>query len=157
MPGKLESCVQINQAGQQSQFSLVAQSCLTLCNPIDCHTPGFDVHHELLELVQTHVHRVGDATQPSHPLLSIHNSKWIKDLNVRAKIIKLLQENIGSMHFDFSFSNIFLDMWLQERETKAKINKWDYNKDAFAQQRKLPTKWKGSLSQMREDISKLYI
>ena len=38
------------------QFSLVAQSCLTLCNPMDCSTPGFPVHHELLELTQTHVH-----------------------------------------------------------------------------------------------------
>ena len=112
----------------------------TYCDPMDYNKSDIPVQHELLELAQTHVHRVGDATQPSHPLLSIHNSKWIKDLNVRAKIIKLLQENIGSMHFDFSFSNIFLDMRLQEREIKAKINKWDYNKDAFAQQRKLPTK-----------------
>ena len=52
------------------QFSSVAQSCLTLCNPMDCSTPGFPVHHQLLELTQTHDHRVGDAIQPSHPLLS---------------------------------------------------------------------------------------
>ncbi|MEQ4767778.1 hypothetical protein ABN071_21555, partial [Providencia rettgeri] len=49
---------------------LVAQSCLTLCNPMDCSTPGFPVHHQLPELAQTHVHRVSDAIQPSHPLLS---------------------------------------------------------------------------------------
>ena len=48
----------------------VSQSCLTLCNPMDCSTPDFPVHHHLLELAQTHVHRVGDAIQPSHPLLS---------------------------------------------------------------------------------------
>ena len=52
------------------QFSSVAQSCLTLCDPMDCSTPGFPVHHQLPELAQIHVHWVGDAIQPSHPLLS---------------------------------------------------------------------------------------
>ena len=45
-----------------------AQSLLTLCNPMDCSTPGLPVHHQLPELAQTHVHQVGDAIQPSHPL-----------------------------------------------------------------------------------------
>ena len=48
----------------------VTQSRLTLCNPMNCRTPGFAVHHQLLELAQTHVHWVGDAIQPSHPLSS---------------------------------------------------------------------------------------
>ena len=52
------------------QFSSVTQSCLILCNLMDCSTPGFPVHHQLLELDQTYVHRVSDAIQPSHPLLS---------------------------------------------------------------------------------------
>ena len=52
------------------QFSSVAQSCLTLCDLMDCSTPGFPVHHQLLEFAQTHVHQVGDAIQPSHPLSS---------------------------------------------------------------------------------------
>ena len=52
------------------QFSSVAQLCPTLCNPMDCIMPGFLVHHQLPELTQTHVHQVGDAVQPSHPLLS---------------------------------------------------------------------------------------
>ena len=52
------------------QFSSVAQLCLTLCSPMDCSTPGFPVHHQLLELAQTHVHRVGDAIQLSYPLSS---------------------------------------------------------------------------------------
>ena len=52
------------------QFSSIAQSCLTLCDPMDCRTPGVPVHHQLLELIQTHVHHVGDAIQPSHPLSS---------------------------------------------------------------------------------------
>ena len=48
----------------------VAQSCLTLSDPMDCSTPGSSVYHHLLELAQTHVHRVSDAIQPSHPLSS---------------------------------------------------------------------------------------
>ena len=52
------------------QFSSVSQSCLTLCNPMDCSTPGFPVHHQPLELTQIHVHWVCDAIQPSHPLSS---------------------------------------------------------------------------------------
>ena len=52
------------------QFSSVAQWCLTLCNPMDCSTPGFPVHHQLLEFTQTQICRVGDAIQPSHPLSS---------------------------------------------------------------------------------------
>ena len=49
-------------------FSSVAQSCPTLCEPMNRSTPGLPVHHQLLEFTQTHVHRVGDAIQPSHPL-----------------------------------------------------------------------------------------
>ena len=55
--------------GSQS-VSSVTQSYLTLCNPMDYSTPCFPVHHQLLEVAQSHVHRVGDAIQPSHPLLS---------------------------------------------------------------------------------------
>ena len=52
------------------QFSSVAQSCLTLCDPMNHSTPGLPVHHQLPEFTQIHVHRVGDAIQPSHPLSS---------------------------------------------------------------------------------------
>ena len=52
------------------QFSSVAQSCLTLCNPMNRSTPGLPVHHHLPEFTQAHVHQVGDAIQPSHPLSS---------------------------------------------------------------------------------------
>ena len=51
-------------------FSSVTQSCPILCDPMDCSMPGFPVHHQLPEPAQTHVHRVGDAIQPSHALLS---------------------------------------------------------------------------------------
>ena len=52
------------------QFSSVAQSCPTLCDPMDCSTPGLPVHHQLQELTQTHAHRVSDAIQSSPPLSS---------------------------------------------------------------------------------------
>ena len=53
-----------------SSVSSVAQSCPTLCNPMNCSTPGLPVHHQLPEFTQTHVHWVGDTIQPSHPLSS---------------------------------------------------------------------------------------
>ena len=52
------------------KFSSVTQSCPTLCNPMNCSTPGLPVHHQLQEFTQTHVHQVSDAIQPSHPLSS---------------------------------------------------------------------------------------
>ena len=52
------------------QFSSVTQSCLTLCDPMDCSMPGLPVHHQLPECTQTHVHWVSDTVQPSHPLSS---------------------------------------------------------------------------------------
>ena len=59
----------IRQVGRY-QFSSVAQLCPTLCDPMNRSTPGLPVHHQLLEFTQTHVHRVGDAIQPAHPLSS---------------------------------------------------------------------------------------
>ena len=78
------------------QFSSVTQSCLTLCSPMDCSTPGLCVHHKLPEFTQTHVHWVGDAIQPSHPLSSPSPSifnfsqhqglfKWVSSLYQVAK------------------------------------------------------------------------
>jgi len=55
------------------QFSSVTHLCPTLCNSMDWSMPGLPVHHQLLELTQTHVHWVGDAIQPSHPLLSFYS------------------------------------------------------------------------------------
>ena len=55
---------------QSVQFTSVTRSCPTLCDPMNGSTPGLPVHHQLLEFTQTHVHRVGDAIQPSHPLSS---------------------------------------------------------------------------------------
>ena len=81
------------------QFSSVAQSCPTLCDPMNCSTPGLHVHHQLPEFTQTHVHRVGDAIQPSHPLSfpfppalnpSQHQSlfQWVKSSHEVAKVLE---------------------------------------------------------------------
>ena len=82
------------------QFSSVAQSCPTLCDPMNCSTPGLPVHHQLPEFTQTHIHRVGDAIQPSHPLSSPpppapnpsqHQSlfQWVISSHEVAKVLEL--------------------------------------------------------------------
>ena len=81
------------------QFSSVTQSCPTLCAPLNHSTPGLPVHHQLPEFTQTHVHRVSDAIQPSHPLLSPsppdpnpsqHQSlcQWINSSHEVAKVLE---------------------------------------------------------------------
>ena len=74
-PGRLQSMgsqrVRHDWATNTSvRFSSVAQSCLTPHNPMNCSTPGLPVHHQLLEFTQIHIHQVGDAIQPFHPLSS---------------------------------------------------------------------------------------
>ena len=82
------------------QFSSVTQLCPTLCSPMACSMLGFPVHHQLLELAQTHVHRVGDAIQPSHPLsspsppvfsLSQHQGlfRWVSSSHQVATVLEL--------------------------------------------------------------------
>ena len=81
------------------QFSSVAQSCPTLCDPMNCSMPGLPVHHQLPEFTQTHVHRVGDAIHPSHPLSSPsppvpnpsqHQSlfQWVNSSHEVAKVLE---------------------------------------------------------------------
>ena len=81
------------------QFSPVTQSCPTLCDPMDCSTPGFPVHHQLPEFTQTSVHWVGDAIQPTHPLSSLSSptfnhsqhqglSQWVSSLYQGAKALE---------------------------------------------------------------------
>ena len=81
------------------QFSSVAQSCPTLCDPMNRSTPGLPVHHQLPEFTQTHVHRVGDAIQPSHPRSSPpppapnpsqHQSlfQWVNSSHEVAKVLE---------------------------------------------------------------------
>ena len=93
------------------QFSLVTRSCPTLWDPMDCSTPGLPVHHQLPELTQTHVHWVGNAIQPSHPLsspslpafnLSQHQGlfKWVSSLH---QVAKLLEFQLQHQSFQWWF------------------------------------------------------
>ena len=82
-----------------SPISSIAQSCPTLCDPMNCSIPGLPVHHQLPEFTQTHVHWVSDAIQPSHPLsspsppalnFSQHQGlfKWVSSLHQVAKVLE---------------------------------------------------------------------
>ena len=90
------------------QFSSVVQSYPTLCDPMDCTTPGLPVHHKLLELAQTHVHQVGDAIQPSHPQsspsppainLSQHQGvfQWVSSLHQVAKVLEFQHQSFQTI------------------------------------------------------------
>ena len=71
-----QSCCISSTGKDYSQFSSIAQSCLTLFDPIDCSMPGFPAHHQLLEFTQIHVYQVGDAIQLSHPRSSTSPSAF---------------------------------------------------------------------------------
>ena len=97
-----------------NQFRLVTQSCLTLCDPTDCSTPGFPVHRQLPQLAQTYVHWVGDAIQPSPPLSSPsppafnlfqHQGlfQWVTSLHQGAKLLELQHQS-----FQWIFRTDFL-------------------------------------------------
>jgi len=102
-------------------YSSVAQSCLTPCDPMDCSMPGLPVHHQLQEFIQTHVHWVGDAIQPSHPLsspsppafnFSQHQGlfQWVSSLY---QVAKVLQFQLQHQSFQWIFGLISFRMdWL---------------------------------------------
>ena len=98
------------------QFSTVTQSYPTLCDPTDCSMPGIPVHHLLLKFTQTHVHWVGDAIQPSHPLsspssptfnLSQHQGlfQWVSSL---CQVAKVLEYQLHHQSFQWIFRTDFL-------------------------------------------------
>ena len=128
----------VRQAG-----SPVAQSCQTLCYPKDCITPGFPVHHQLQELAQTHVHQIGDAIQPSHPLCplllppsippsirvfsseSVLRMRWPKYWNVSLSISPP-SEHSGLISFRMDWLDLLADQGtlkslLQNHSSKASI------------------------------------
>ena len=101
---------------QDIQFSSVAQSCLTLCDPMDCSTPGLPVHHQLLEPTQTHVHRIPNAIPQSHSLsplspptfkLSQHQNlfQWVKSSH---QVPKVLEFQLQHHSFQWTFRTDFL-------------------------------------------------
>ena len=119
-------------------FSSVAQSCLTLCDFMDCSMPGLPAHHQLPELAQTHVHRVGDAIQPSHPLLSpsppaLNLSqiqglfKWVSSSHQVAKVLEFqlqdpfFQQIFRIESFDLLAVQGTLKSLLQHHNSKASI------------------------------------
>ena len=85
-----------------NKFSLVTQSCPTLCNPMDCSTPGLLVHHQHPEFTQTHLHWVGDAIQPSHPLLS--PSPPALNLSLHQGLFKWVSSHQVAKVWSFNFS-----------------------------------------------------
>ena len=102
-----------------SQFSSVAQSRPTLCNPMDCSMPGVPIHHQFPEFIQTHVHWLSDAIQPSHPLLSLsppafnlsqHQGlfKWVSSSH---QVAKVLEFKLQHQSFHWIFRTDFL-YWL---------------------------------------------
>ena len=98
------------------QFSSVAESCLTLCDPMDCSMPGFPVHHQLPQFTQTHVHQVGDAIQPSHPLSSpspptfnlFHHQGLFQGVSSSHQVAKVLEFQLQHQSFQWIFRTDFL-------------------------------------------------
>ena len=94
---------------------LVAKLCLTHCEPLDCRMPGFPVLHTLPEFTQTHVHQVGDAIQPSHPLLlssPLALSLVIQWVGSSHQVTKVLALQLQHQSFQRAFRVDFLWDWL---------------------------------------------
>ena len=90
-----------------NQFSSVAQSCLTLCDPMNCSMPGLPVHHQLPEFTQTHVHCVSDAIQPSHPrhpLLLLPSISPIIRVFSNESVLRIRWPKFQSQSFSFNIS-----------------------------------------------------
>ena len=111
MPQQTGNVIQIWTWAEHSvQFSSVAQSCPALCNPMNRSTPGLPVHHQLPEFTQTHVHWVGDAIQPSHPLLSpspptfnlSQHQGLFKQVNSSHQMAKVLEVQLQHQSFQWT-------------------------------------------------------
>ena len=122
---------------QSVQFSLATQLCLTLCEPMNCSTPGLPVHHQLPESTQTHVHKLSDAIQPSHPLSSPSSPapnpsqhqgllmRWSKYWNFSFRISPS-NEHLGLISFRMQWVHLLavqgiLKSLLQRHSSKASI------------------------------------
>ena len=138
-----QSTIKLTQTFSSVQFSSVAQSCPTICDPMNCSTPGLPVHHQLPEFTQTHVHWVSDAIQPPHPRsspsppapnLSQHQSlfQWVNSSHEVAKYwsfsfsISPSNEHPGLISFrmnwlDFLAVQGTLKSLLQHHSSKASV------------------------------------
>ena len=111
---------------QNSQFSSVAQLCLTLCDPMDCSTPGFPVHHQLLEFAQTHVHWVSDAIQPAHPLSSPSPAFSLSQHHVLLHSFIKISHHILCVSYDMIFPKrtvFYLDFWMPESRSLPTLSR----------------------------------
>ena len=124
--------MQDQTSNQGHKWTSVAQSCPTLCDPMDCSMPSLPVHHQLLELTQTHVHWVDDAIQPSHPLsspspfafnLSQHRGlfQWVSSSHQVAKVLEFqLQHRSFQWMFRTDFFRIdWLDLLVVQGALKS--------------------------------------
>ena len=110
----------LNSSQWCDQFSSVTQSCPTFCNPMYCSTPGFPAHHQLLELAQIHVRRVGDAIQPSRPLSSPSPSAFhlfqhqspFQRVSLSHQVAKVLEFQFQRQSFQWILRTNFLWNWL---------------------------------------------
>ena len=116
------------------QFSSVAQLCPTLCNPMNCSTPGLPVHHQLPEFTQTHVHWVGNAIQPSHPLsspspssfnLSQHQGlfQWVSSSHQLTKVLEFQLQHQSYNEYSelISFRMDWLDLLAVQGTLKSLV------------------------------------
>ena len=126
---------------EEVQFSSVTQSCQTLCNPMNRSTPGLPVHHQLPEFTQTHVHRVGDAIQSSHPLSSPSSPapkpsqhqglfQWVSSLHQVAKVLEfqLHHQSFQRTPRTISFRMDWLDFLAVQRTLKSLLQYHSYAK-----------------------------
>ena len=126
------------------QFSSIAQSCLTLCDPMNHSTPGLPVHHQLPEFTQTHAHRVSDAIQPSHPLSSSSPPapnpsqhpglfQWV---NSSRKVAKVLEFQLQHQSFQWtpgliSFRTDWLDFLAVQGTLKSLLQHHSWKASIF--------------------------
>ena len=100
-------------------LSSVPQLCPTLCDPVYCSIPGFPVHHQLLELAQTHVQWISDAIQPSHPLSS-PSPPAFNHSQYQLCYYRVFRRNIALYHIEFS-PVILLPIWLSSKESACNV------------------------------------
>ena len=118
-----------------TQFSSVAQSCLTLCDPMNCSMPGLPVYHQLPEFTQTHIHDIGDAIQPTYPLsspyppfnLSQHQGLfyWVSSLHQVAKVLGL-QLQYQSFQWIFGSTDVGNLISGSSAFCKSSLNIWKF-------------------------------